>query len=116
MLSFIVCRFYHSAKKNCRDADQRPISQYHALYLSVRYVERNTAMWMVASEIPVRLEILDQSGLRLFDTSARLKHLDDTFALVTCDEPQSRSGLHWGAPVRFELEDGMRRYEITGRS
>jgi hypothetical protein len=71
-------------------------------------------MWLMASEIPVRLEILDQAGQRVFDAPARLTELDETHALMCLEEPQSAARLHWGSPVRFELEDGMRRYEITG--
>jgi hypothetical protein len=40
--------------------------------------------------------------------------LDEAQALILVDEPRSDGRLHWGAPVRFELEDGMQRYEITG--
>jgi hypothetical protein len=71
-------------------------------------------MWLMASGIPVRLEMLDQSGQRLYDATASLMHLDETHALMTLEEPISGARLHWGAPVRFELEDGIRRYEITG--
>ena len=71
-------------------------------------------MWLMASELPIRLEILDQAGQRLFDARARLKELDDTHAVIALDEPQSGARVHWGSPVRFEVEDGMRRYELTG--
>lgn len=71
-------------------------------------------MWLMASEVPVRLEILDQSGQRLFGAGARLMHLDEAHAVVVLEEPMSAARLHWGASVRFEVEDGLRRYEITG--
>jgi len=71
-------------------------------------------MWLMASEMPVRLETLDQSGQCLSSTMARLNHLDETHALISIEEPASAARLHWGSPVRFELEDGMSRYEITG--
>jgi hypothetical protein len=71
-------------------------------------------MWLMASEIPVRLEMLDQTGQCLYDAQATLKHLDETHALMALEEAVSAARLHWGAPVRFELEDGLRRYEITG--
>jgi len=71
-------------------------------------------MWLMASEIPVRLEILDQIGQRLFGAAAKLTSLDESHALLALEEPLSAAQLHWGSPVRFEVEDGLRRYEITG--
>lgn len=71
-------------------------------------------MWLMASDIDVRLEILDQAGQAVFGAMARLTHLDESEAVLSLEEPCSATRLHWGAPVRFELEDGTRRYEITG--
>ncbi len=71
-------------------------------------------MWMMASEVAVRLETLDQTGQSVFGAMATLTHLDETYAVLSMEEPCSATRLHWGAPVRFDLEDGVKRYEITG--
>ncbi len=71
-------------------------------------------MLLMDAEVPVRLETLDQSGQRVSEVEANLVQLDDRFALVSLEGPASSVRLHWGTPIRFELDDGMKRYEVTG--
>lgn len=71
-------------------------------------------MLLTAAEVPVRLETLDQTGGRVFEIEAQLVHLDENYALISLDEPALSTRLHWGTPVRFELDDSMKRYEVTG--
>lgn len=71
-------------------------------------------MWLLAANLPVRLEALDQTGNPLAGLSARLHHLDEEHAVMILDEPNPARCFHWGAPIRFNLEDGLRRYEFTG--
>lgn len=73
-------------------------------------------MWLTASEIPVRLEILDSFGDCASTSDARVVRLDDSYAEIVLDRDPS-SDAHRsrsGTPVRFEFEEGMRRYEVTG--
>ena len=71
-------------------------------------------MYLLAANLPVRLEALDQKGNPLAGLTAKLQHLDEDYALVTLDDPRPARCFHWGAPIRFNLEDGLRRYEFTG--
>jgi hypothetical protein len=71
-------------------------------------------MWLLANDLPIRLEALDQAGHPIVDVSARLQHLDAEHALITMEAGTPTTCFHWGAPVRFNLEDGLRRYEIAG--
>ena len=71
-------------------------------------------MLLMAAEVPVCLEMLDQTGRRVSEVEAQLVQLDGNYALISLEEPASSARLHWGTPVRFELDDGMKRYEVTG--
>ena len=71
-------------------------------------------MLLTAAEVPVRLETLDQAGRRVSEIEAQLVHLDENYALISLDEPAPPARLHWGTPVRFELDDSVTRYEVTG--
>ena len=70
-------------------------------------------MRLTAPEAPVCLERLDHTGEPAFATDAQLAHMDTTHALVLLDGPPGER-WHWGAPVRFHVEDGQHRYQVTG--
>ncbi len=67
-----------------------------------------------AAEVPVRLERLNQAGRRVSEADAQLVELDENYARISLVETASSARLHWGTPVRFELEDAKKRYEMTG--
>jgi len=71
-------------------------------------------MLLNVAEAPVRLEMLDQSGRRISEAEAHLVQIDENHALIRLAESASSARLHWGKPVRFELEDANNRYEVTG--
>jgi len=71
-------------------------------------------MWLIASEVSVRLEFLNSHGECQSSSDARLVSLDDSCAVITLVRTDSNAAARIGAPIRFSLEDGMRRYEVTG--
>jgi hypothetical protein len=75
---------------------------------------RSRAMVLTAAEVPVRLEALDQSGQRISEVEAQLLHLDENYALLSVEQQSPGGCLHWGTPVRFEVEEDLNRYEVTG--
>lgn len=71
-------------------------------------------MLMLANEIPVQLEVLDAQDNTLSSMTAMLRHLDSKGAILTLAADAPATCLHWGSRIRFSMEDGAQRYEISG--
>ena len=73
-------------------------------------------MWLMAAEVPIHLDVLNQSRECVWSVDVRLVSMDDSYALVSLEKSHGRpdDSRLCGAPVRYELEDGMRRYEVSG--
>lgn len=71
-------------------------------------------MLLLASELPVALEVINADGGALSSVQTTLCHLSDDYAAFDLSAADNCACLHWGARVRFLLVDGMEAFSLLG--
>lgn len=71
-------------------------------------------MLLLASELPVALEVIDGDGNTLASVQATLCHLSNDHAAIQLTAGNACHCLHWGSRVRFVLMDGAGAFSVTG--
>jgi hypothetical protein len=69
---------------------------------------------LLANTLPIDLETLDARDNVIASIAATLQHLDGETAYLHIPIEEPVRSLHWGARVRFWIEDGPRGYEVIG--
>ncbi|HZO88922.1 MAG TPA: PilZ domain-containing protein [Chthonomonadaceae bacterium] len=71
-------------------------------------------MLLLASCLPITLEVLSAGEEVLAGMAATLRHLDGEWALIALAPESPASCLHWGARVRFWIGEGPLGLEAVG--
>src|SRR5438067_572689 len=78
------------------------------------FAKRRSVMYLLANGLPTQLEVLDAQDNALSHIHATLCHLDSKGAILSLPAGEPAPCLHWGARIRFCMEDGSQCYEILG--